>query len=362
YRYHHLFADVLRTTLTRDEEISLHTRALNWYEAQGELTQAIAHAQIVNRLTGDSAPLARLICSVGDDIISRGGVQTLRGWLDLLPDARISDHCELAVYNAWVAALSGAMKRAEDFARIAETRLSASSDAGWGRLHILEGFLALMVSRNYPAATEFGAQALARLGDDHTQWRLMATWVLSEAQKRGGDLSRAITTIEAAERQGLMNDSGFFGLLVEISLVSCLYFHGERTAAIQRCETMIAQLCDDAHGQSSPLAGIVYTWLGRLHYEANDFGRAQASFEAGQRLNERVELELYVMFGLAYGALLQNARGETEAALASLRRAHQLALQTNLADAAWFPAWEANIRLQNGEISVADAWARSEDL
>lgn len=362
YRYHHLFADVLRTTLTRDEEIRLHTRALTWYEAQGELTQAIPHAQIVNRLTGDSAPLARLICEVGDDIISRGGVQTLRGWLDLLPDARISDHCELSVYNAWVAALSGAMKRAEDFARIAETRLAASSDAAWGRLHILQGFLALMISRNYPAATEFGAQALARLSDDYPQWRLMATWVLSEAQKRDGNLPRAITTLEEAERQGLMSVSGFFGLLVQISLVSCLYFHGQRAAAIQRCEAMIARLCDDAHGQPSPLAGIAYTWLGRLHYEANDFARAQAAFETGQRLSERVELDMYTMFGLAYGALLQHARGETEAALDSLRRAHQLALQTNLADAAWFPAWEANIRLQNGEIAAAEAWARSEAL
>ncbi|MCC6612346.1 MAG: AAA family ATPase [Anaerolineae bacterium] len=361
YRYHHLFVDVLRATLSRDEQIALHARAMGWYEAQADLTQAIGHAQVVYRLTGDDKPLTRLICAAADETLNRGGIQTLRGWLDLLPDARIRAHGELATYNAWVAALSGAMNRAEDFVRAAETQLDGGREGAWGRLFVLRGFLALLIGQDYAAATANATDALARLDPAHEQWRLMATWVLSEAQKRAGDLRQAIATMEDAERRGLMGDHAFFGLLVQISHVSCLYFNGQRRAAIERCELLIERL-RDPHGGLSALAGLIWLWLGRLHYEANDFEQAAVCFRTGAELNTRLGLELYTMFELAYGALLQHARGETDAALDALRGAHQLALQTRFADAAWFPAWEANIRLQCGDVEWVENWAHAEDL
>ena len=46
YRYHHLFADVLRARLGGDTEIAreLHRRASDWYAANGERSEAIRHA------------------------------------------------------------------------------------------------------------------------------------------------------------------------------------------------------------------------------------------------------------------------------------------------------------------------------
>ena len=47
YRYHHLFADVLRAHLLeeRPEEVAdLHRRAARWYDAAGEPVPAVRHA------------------------------------------------------------------------------------------------------------------------------------------------------------------------------------------------------------------------------------------------------------------------------------------------------------------------------
>ena len=47
YRYHHLFADVLRARLLDeqpDESPELHRRASEWYEQNGERAEAIRHA------------------------------------------------------------------------------------------------------------------------------------------------------------------------------------------------------------------------------------------------------------------------------------------------------------------------------
>ena len=47
YRYHHLFADLLRQRLrqTQPESVpTLHTRASEWYEQNGLIDEAIEHA------------------------------------------------------------------------------------------------------------------------------------------------------------------------------------------------------------------------------------------------------------------------------------------------------------------------------
>jgi LuxR family maltose regulon positive regulatory protein len=44
YRYHRLFAQVLRATLDPEEEMHLHHRAIRWHEVNGFISQAIHYA------------------------------------------------------------------------------------------------------------------------------------------------------------------------------------------------------------------------------------------------------------------------------------------------------------------------------
>ncbi|MFL5658997.1 MAG: hypothetical protein ACJ8CB_33045 [Ktedonobacteraceae bacterium] len=98
YRYHHLFAEVLRGRLqqTQPELIpELHRRASRWYEQHGFLDEAIEHA-----LTSADYPVAaRLIEQVTRPIVRNS---TLLRWMEALPKTWLDTHPQLAVFYAWV--------------------------------------------------------------------------------------------------------------------------------------------------------------------------------------------------------------------------------------------------------------------
>ncbi|MBZ0300668.1 MAG: AAA family ATPase, partial [Anaerolineae bacterium] len=70
YRYHRLFAEFLRATLTPDERPRLHQRAAQWYEAQNLLEPAVQQTLASARLTGDYAALARLVTVAAEQTLS----------------------------------------------------------------------------------------------------------------------------------------------------------------------------------------------------------------------------------------------------------------------------------------------------
>ncbi|HZG68865.1 MAG TPA: BTAD domain-containing putative transcriptional regulator, partial [Herpetosiphonaceae bacterium] len=84
YRYHHLFAQVLRERLQRsvsvDELASLHRRAATWFEGQGFVVETVHHAMAAR----DWEHAARLIEAHGQLLILRGQVSTVLNWLTIL--------------------------------------------------------------------------------------------------------------------------------------------------------------------------------------------------------------------------------------------------------------------------------------
>src|SRR5690348_5697619 len=91
WRYHHLFADLLRTRLRRDlpgRELDLHARAAAWHEKHGWVSEAIHHAV----QAGEMQWAARLIEAEFDTMFYRRGErETLQRWFSLLPtEVRLS--------------------------------------------------------------------------------------------------------------------------------------------------------------------------------------------------------------------------------------------------------------------------------
>ena len=89
YRYHHLFGELLRAELPRREPdlvAGLHRRAAAWFEAEGLIDEAVRHLVAA----GDIAGSADLIAADWVNEFNGGGLSTVSGWLDLLPDEFVS--------------------------------------------------------------------------------------------------------------------------------------------------------------------------------------------------------------------------------------------------------------------------------
>ena len=91
FRYHHLFADLLRLELRRAAPAtipSLHRAAAAWHEQEGDVLEAVRHHQAA----GDWAPAARLLLDNYLTLTMAGRGETLHALLGEFPaDAHLGD-------------------------------------------------------------------------------------------------------------------------------------------------------------------------------------------------------------------------------------------------------------------------------
>ena len=127
YRYHHLFADVLRARLRaqRPEHVSaLHTRASGWFERNGSLDEAVKHAFEAS----DFERAARVIEATIPGIRKSRQDATLLGWLAMIPDATKERRPVLLVFSAWSALVAGDLSSVNRQLTDAERLLAASAE------------------------------------------------------------------------------------------------------------------------------------------------------------------------------------------------------------------------------------------
>jgi len=128
WRYHHLFADLLRARLLHqypDRVAHLHAAASDWYEEHGHAEAAVQHAFAAR--ASDRA--AELIERHADRMLLRSEGMTIQRWLSALPAATVSTRPRLLLVQARLALLSGRTEEAESALAAAEQVVAAQARA-----------------------------------------------------------------------------------------------------------------------------------------------------------------------------------------------------------------------------------------
>ena len=360
YRYHLLFAEFQRMALSREERAGAHRRAARWYESHGMTAPAVGHELAHAALTGRPDDAERLVAAAAEGMVQSGHIETVAGWLAALPDERVRANVDLALVSAWIAAVKGGMAEAEARVEEAEAHVGAPGDdpVRWGKLLTLRAFIALMGRREYGEAAALAQRALDALGDADPRARLIALWVLAESHERTSPAPVAIRAFREASRAGRELGSHVFAATAEMSLAGALNAHGRRHEALVVCAEAISRYVD-AGGDPLPLAGMLFSHLGVLHYEANELEQALACHERGRRLNARLGVEGYdaVAEGLAAPTLY--ALGRRDEALDALERAHKAAGRRVLGEAEIYLAQRASMWINLGDLASARRWAEA---
>ena len=113
YRFHHIFASLLRVELDHREPglaPTLHRRASAWYRDQGSMTEAIEHA--VQAEAFDEA--SDLIAAAWVDYMHVNREATVLGWLERFPRERLNGDARLLLASAWIYTLSGQREAAAE--------------------------------------------------------------------------------------------------------------------------------------------------------------------------------------------------------------------------------------------------------
>jgi LuxR family maltose regulon positive regulatory protein len=144
FRYHHLFADLLRLELRRtlpEEVPALHRRAAAWFIQHGQVVDAIRHTQAA----GDWPGAARLLADHSFSLTLDGQAQTIEALLRAFPQG--ADHDELALVRAGGDLVQGRLDEAAAHLAVAETHVETTPPDRQRRLRVAIASLKLSLAR-----------------------------------------------------------------------------------------------------------------------------------------------------------------------------------------------------------------------
>jgi LuxR family maltose regulon positive regulatory protein len=348
YRYHTLFADLLRRRLGRDSDggtrLDLYRRGSLWHEQEGLFPEAISLAFSASDFSFAADLLERHVLS----IFFRSETLRVHKWLQTLPESVLKTRPLLcAMYANTIAHASGnqpaLLKTAAVWLQAAEKALASShgedpiSRAGSpeeekirGLVGLTRAYMALWQGKAPQTVIPLARQALDDLppadspsaDPDLLRFRSGLYNNLGMSYLALGDEEAAIRAFVEARSVGeLCGD-----LLNVFAAVSrqaeCLRRKGRLPEAFAFCREAMQSHGggDGGDGSSIPYAGFVYICMGQILLEWNDLDAAESALARGVSLSSLSAAPFMKVFGNLALARLQQARGDFPAARETLDR------------------------------------------
>ena len=146
FRYHYLFADLLRLELRRrlPEELPvLHRLAATWFSEHGQIVDAIRHTQAA----GDWCEAARLMADHSFSLTLDGQAQTIQALLRAFPPGAVTDGPDLPLARATIDVAEGRLNDAAAHLTVAEALIGSTSPDRKHRLEVAFAALRLSLAR-----------------------------------------------------------------------------------------------------------------------------------------------------------------------------------------------------------------------
>ncbi len=380
YRYHQLFADVLRAHLLDeqpDRVLELHLRASDWYEQSGERSGAIRHALAATDYPRAAGLIERSIPalrSIRQELVALA-------WLRALPDEVIAVRPVLSVHYAGSLLLHGQPDGAEARLQDAERWLDTTpagrgradretsgriivDDQEFGRLPsvIATDRAALAVAVGDVSGTIRYARAGLDLAgpDDHLS-RGAAAGLLALAYWTTGDLAAAhgswAECMTSLQKAGHVADLGGCA----IAMADIRITQGRLREATATYERVLRLLTE----QGTPVlrgAADMQVGMSEIQCERNDLDAARQHLQTSSDLGEHLGLPQNQYRSRVVAARIREAEGDLSAALDLLDEADRVYLGDYFPNVRPIAARKARLWIAQGRLGEAAEWVRDRGL
>ena len=374
YRYHHLFAEVLRSTLQRERPDSvpeLHRRASAWYEDHDLPDEAIEHAFAA----GDHARAADLVEIRWRAMDRAYRSATWLAWAQALPEPIVRERPLLSAGYAWALLDAGEMEAADrrlgdaerwlaaDAGPEAVDRLATTGVAGADDelrrlpITVANGRAYQTGSTGDAAASALHARhALNHLPDAATFERGLARLLIGCARWTVGDLDEARGHITGAVADMWEVDNVPFAISFTAYLAQVVVAQGnlEEATAIHHDALRRARL---RNGREPAEAAVLRLGLCEIHHERGDDAAADRQLAQSDERGGLVTFPAWQRFAPFTRARSKAARGDFNGAIDELVTGERLFYRHPVPDVRPLAAATARVRIEQGRVAEARAWA-----
>jgi LuxR family transcriptional regulator, maltose regulon positive regulatory protein len=335
YRYHHLFAELLRQRLHQSAASSmgdevrdvaeLHIRASQWYEDNGWEIEAFQHAASAN----DVERAARLVEGEGMPLIFRGAVAPVLTWLESLPTTELDARPSLWVMYASSLLFVSQTTGVEEKLQAAESALqgAAPDDKSRdliGHIAAIRATLAV-IQQDVETIIAQSRRALEYLHPDNLPVRTATTWTLGNAYQLRGDRAAASQAYSEAIAISEAIGHSIITIMATTGLGNVQEAENQLHLAAQTYRRVL-QLAGDP---PLPVACEAHLGLARISYEWDDLDAAQMHGQQGVQLARQIENTDRFVACEVFLARLKLAQGDVAGAASILAEAGQSVRQHN---------------------------------
>jgi LuxR family maltose regulon positive regulatory protein len=366
YRYHHLFADLLRTqlqaSLGAQGVAQLHVRASEWHAQHGSVLEAINHASMAS----DDERVERFIEQHYMELVSRGEQSWMRLWTDKLSKERVYHRPLLCIYEAMSHSWFGELDEADRLLEEAEKSIRSEISATDARA--MRGLLNYVKSRvtamrgDMPRAIEFCLAARGDIPESNLALQLDTRITLGYEYFLIGDYANASQILNEMIRSGLTA-----GAVINTVAASCLVarLHAVQGLLHKSYDTYhtTARSIPEASGQHLGARSLVEIGIADVLCEWNDLDAALVHLQRGLAwLPFWDKADDWI---LAYTTLerIQLARANRSEAIETVEKAAQLIHTRGVFSEARHAAEiaQGKLWLAQGDLHEAKRWAATQE-
>lgn len=334
FRYHHLFADLLKNRLRQDfgsdEIMELYHRAGQWYQEQTNLDQAIKYYLLAQNFEQAAA----LIVQVASSTMLHGQLKTILNWIEALPENFLEIRPRLRFYQAWALSLGGQHKVAEKI--LVDTKSSLEDLPDSAENQNLRGELAALLTgiityyNDPPRIIREAQEALTYLTKDSLIPRARVHIALGTAYAYSGEMGRAIQKYQRARDLALKAKNPFLATAaVELLAGMQIYHLGLLKDAHQNLEQVL-DLGRAKNGTYQAFTGTAHVLLAAIYLEWDNLDAAKKFLGKSFELLQQGGIGYSLTHAYCTQARLHLAERKPDDAVESLRLASQAAQDSPL--------------------------------
>ena len=377
YRYHHLFAEMLRAKLRRVFPhliTSLHVRAADWCEKHGLIAEAVDHALAARAWER----AADWVAQNARDLLAQGQIATVMSWTAALPKDTASSRPRLCIELAWALAYANRLEEVELWLRNTERAL----EAGWDRredrppvlseaeerliranVALLRAYLTLVIG-NPAHALELGHLARTLLPEEDPLSSGCARefanlyWLFGYAYRTLSDPIRAADSFAEAVRLGKAAGDLWHTMLAMTDL-GMIYRYQGRLAKAAATFHAIFQYADKNGILSHGYLGRVEANLALVLLDQNKLDEALHHARQGVALTQSWQSSNHMAWAYAVLVRVLTAHGNLQEADRAIQNADQARRGANVLPgvASFVEATQVRLWLQQGNLAAAGRWA-----
>jgi LuxR family maltose regulon positive regulatory protein len=363
YRYHRLFADLLRQRLqlSTADVAAHHLRASHWYQANGYLAEAFQHAVAAREFERAAALAEQAWPSMEDTFQTTAWL----GWVKQLPADVVRGRPVLGMQLGWTYSNAGEPETSERHLLDAERALAGAADRA--EFKSLPGGIALARAYNAQVlghgadTVSYAKLAQHLIPEEDVYRRAQAVIMLEFTHWAEGDLESA--------RRGL---DGWMDAMRQVGNVVFVVASAFAVADIQVAQGRLREarrtyeqslrLAAEASPEAQAITAHHHLGLALLHHETDNAEGFARHWQQAAELGRRTTLVDWPHRLRVAQARLKQDAGDYDAALDLLDEAQRVYVKNPVPDVRPVEALKAQVYLRQGHLSKAQAWAHARGL